>query len=60
MLDWKPIIDHKTQKFPVDRIVVYSPAYPDNHMMQYRIMNVRFLPTATDATHWACLTPPKD
>ncbi len=40
------------------RILVYSPNYPDNSGMRYRIVDGQFFKAMTDATHWAYPTPP--
>ena len=42
------------------RVLVYSPDYPKDKTMEYRIIDSRFIRICTDVTHWIYLNPPTE
>lgn len=48
-------------KFPPDaaRVLIFSPDYPEDSGMRYRVVDAHFVPIMQEATHWAFLTPPE-
>ncbi len=59
-IDWKDrndteALDKLSNK---ERILVFSPDYPNGDPMQVRIMDKQFLRISTEASHWAVITIP--
>ncbi len=40
------------------QILAFSPEYPENDPLRFRIMDSEFFRLAIDATHWALLEAP--
>lgn len=56
---WQPIDGLRgVDQFTTQRVLVYSPVYPEGHDMRYRTMSNQFVRLCEEATHWAPLTPP--
>ena len=39
-------------------ILIFSPCYPEDHTMRFRVIDSEFFRITTDATHWARLESP--
>lgn len=40
-----------------ERILVFSPVYPEGNPMRYRVIDKQFLKTCTDVESWVALSP---
>jgi len=56
MIDWIS----KEDELPVSgvRVLVFSPEYPADDPMRFRVMDPQFVRISGEATHWAYLVGP--
>lgn len=53
-------VDHNKDEYPSEndvgnRVLVFSPIYPEGHEMRWRIINTDFLSMCKEVTHYAIL-----
>lgn len=55
-MEWISMLRSDVQ--PRGRVLVFSPAYPENDPMRYRVIGSEFLGLVSEVTHFALLEPP--
>ena len=59
MINWQPRSTFdENQMEKSERILVYTPDYPDGDPMQIRIIDAQFFKLCKDATQWSVLNTP--